>query len=222
MIRIYVYVEGQTEETFVRDVLAPAYGAAGIFFTAILAETSPGHKGGIVNYAKSKRQIERLCLQDSDAYVTTMIDYYALPTDFPGLDNQTITNEVNIHQRMQLLENALEQDLNQANFIAYYQLHEYEALLFCEPDKFEVWLDNAPTQQLLKVKEEFETPEHINNSPQTAPSKRVKTMMPNYDKVLHGPMIAGDIGLETIRQQCPHFNHWLNRIESLAEAQQQN
>ncbi|MFC3120756.1 DUF4276 family protein [Agaribacter flavus] len=75
---------------------------------------------------------------------------------------------------------------------------------------------------MLRVKEEFETPEHINDSPQTAPSKPIKTMMPSYDKVLHGPMIAGDIGLETIRQQCPHFNHWLKHVEPLAETRKQN
>ena len=219
MIRVYVYVEGQTEETFVRDVLAPAYSAAAIFFTPILAETSPGYKGGIVNYAKTKRQLERLCQRDRGAYVTTMIDYYGLPNDFPGLGNRVIMNEVDIHQRMPMLETELEQDINQDNFLANYQLHEYEALLFCQPEKFEAWIDDVPTDALLQVKDAFATPEHINNSPQTAPSKRVKALIPSYNKVLHGPMIAGDIGLQAIREQCPHFNRWLERVESLADDQ---
>ncbi|WDE08082.1 DUF4276 family protein [Thalassomonas viridans] len=216
MIRVNILVEGQTEETFVRDVLIPAYSSAGIFFTAILAETSPGHKGGIVNYGKTKRQLVRLCQRDQSAYVTTMIDYYGLPTDFPGINDSAISNEVNIQTRMELLESALELDVNQNNFIANYLLHEFEALLFCQPDKFETWLDNAPVSDLERVRAEFPTPEHINNSPQTSPSKRIMAMAPHYKKVLHGPMIAGDIGLENIRQQCPHFNHWLERIEALA------
>ena len=76
-------------------------------------------------------------------------------------------------------------------------------------------MDDVPTQQLQQVKDEFETPEHINNSRQTSPSKRIKALIPHYNKVLYGSMIAGDIGLEAIRQQCPHFNRWLERIEAL-------
>ena len=87
MIRVKVFVEGQTEETFVRDVLAPAFAYKEIYFTPILAQTSRGHKGGIVSYGKVKHQIERLCKEDQQAWVTTMIDYYGLPTDFPELIN---------------------------------------------------------------------------------------------------------------------------------------
>ncbi|GAB7209758.1 hypothetical protein OS31_12640 [Dickeya oryzae] len=71
MIRINIFVEGQTEETFVRDVLAPAFAYKQIYFTPILAQTSRGHKGGIVSYGKVKHQIERLCKQDPQAWVTT-------------------------------------------------------------------------------------------------------------------------------------------------------
>ena len=36
MIRINVFVEGQTEETFVRDVLAPHYARLAIFMNPIM------------------------------------------------------------------------------------------------------------------------------------------------------------------------------------------
>ncbi|MEH1826497.1 MAG: DUF4276 family protein [Nostoc sp.] len=29
-------------------------------------------------------------------------------------------------------------------------------------------------------------------------------------------MIAMDIGLDTIRQQCQHFNQWLTRLEKIS------
>ena len=37
-----------------------------------------------MSYAKVKPQIVRLCRQDAEAWVTTLFDLYALPTDFPG------------------------------------------------------------------------------------------------------------------------------------------
>lgn len=216
MIRINILVEGQTEETFIRDVVAPIFAHQQIFFNPILAQTSPGYRGGIVSYGKVKHQLERLCKQDSDAYVTTLIDYYGLPTDFPGLNDLNIKNELDIHVKIKLLEQSLEQDLNQPNFIANFILHEFEALLFCQPEKFSDWLDDSnPIEILEKIKAQFTSPELINNSPQTAPSKRLLAAIPAYKKTLHGPLIAGDIGLDTIRQQCPHFNQWLDKMEKL-------
>ncbi|MFC4158431.1 DUF4276 family protein [Chitinimonas lacunae] len=40
--------------------------------------------------------------------------------------------------------------------------------------------------------------------------------MPNYQKTVHGPLIACDIGLDAIRRACPHFNGWLQAMEALA------
>jgi len=211
MTRIYVLVEGQTEETFIRDVIAPHYFSAQCYFEPILAKTSASQKGGIVNYHKTRHQLDKLCKQHKNALITTMIDYYQLPASFPGMEAAEIVNTRDIHQRIQKLQTALEQDMAHNNLIAYYQLHEYEALLFCEPDKFSTWLDNAPTEQLNTIKQQFDTPEHINT--ELAPSKRIEALAPHYNKVLHGPMIAEDIGLPALREQCPHFHHWLTRIE---------
>lgn len=71
MSRIYLLVEGQTEETFVNELLIPHYSRQGIYLTPIIVSTSPGHKGGVVSYAKIKPQINKLCKQDDNAYVTT-------------------------------------------------------------------------------------------------------------------------------------------------------
>ena len=59
-------------------------------------------------------------------------------------------------------------------------------------------------------------PEDINDSPHTAPSKRILAAMPGYQKTFHGPLIACDIGLDAMRAACPHFDHWLKVIEALA------
>ena len=212
MSRVLVFVEGQTEETFVRDLLVPYFSRLGIYLTPILAQTSPGHKGGIVSYGKVKHQLTRLCRQDQGAYVTTMMDYYGLPNDFPGLDGRV----ADAHEQVVRLELALLQDIDAPNFIPNLMLHEFEALLFSAPEKFAEWLDDqALLAPMAAIRGAFATPEHINNSPQTAPSKRILALVPHYKKTVDGPLIAEDIGLDAIRAQCPHFNNWIERLLAL-------
>ena len=212
MSRVLVFVEGQTEETFVRDLLVPYFSRLGIYLTPILAQTSPGHKGGIVSYGKVKHQLTRLCRQDQGAYVTTMMDYYGLPNDFPGLDGHV----PDAHEQVMRLEQALQQDIDAPNFIPNLMLHEFEALLFSAPEKIAEWLDDqALLAPMAAIRAAFATPEHINNSPQTAPSKRILTLVPHYKKTVDGPLIAEDIGLDAIRAQCPHFNNWIERLLAL-------
>lgn len=62
---------------------------------------------------------------------------------------------------------------------------------------------------LLNAAEDFENPEMINNSPATAPSKRLIDAIPDYNKVIYGNCVAMDIGLEKIREKCPLFNEWI-------------
>ena len=212
MSRVLVFVEGQTEETFVRDLLVPYFSRLGIYLTPILAQTSPGHKGGIVSYGKVKHQLTRLCRQDQGAYVTTMMDYYGLPNDFPGLDGRV----ADAHEQVVRLELALQQDIDAPNFIPNLMLHEFEALLFSAPERFAEWLDDQSLlAPMAAIRGAFATPEHINNSPQTAPSKRILALVPHYKKTVDGPLIAEDIGLDAIRAQCPHFNNWIERLLAL-------
>ncbi|MBI3776299.1 MAG: DUF4276 family protein [Gammaproteobacteria bacterium] len=217
MKRMYLLAEGQTEETFVRELLAPHYARSGLFITPIIVRTSPGHKGGVVSYAKVKPQIIRLCKQDAAAYVSTLFDLYALPDDFPGKTSAAYQSKNIGAQKAAFLEAALAQDVNEPNFIPFLMVHEFEALLFVQPEKFAVWTDKADVVSSLgKVAQKHQTPEDINDKPQTAPSKRILDLMPEYEKPFHGPLIACDIGLDAMRQSCPHFEAWLQRLEALA------
>lgn len=101
----------------------------------------------------------------------------------------------------------------------YVQLHEFEALLFSDVDKFECVLggwNNNIRQKLTMVRNQFNTPEDINNHPTTAPSKRILNAFAQgyYNKMTHGSLIAEKIGLATIRQQCPGFNRWCKKLEA--------
>ena len=96
-------------------------------------------------------------------------------------------------------------------------MHEFEAVLFVQPERFADWTDTAAVvEQLQAIAAIHQTPENINDSAHTAPSKRILKAMPAYQKTFHGPLIASEIGLDAIRQACPHFGAWLSRIENLA------
>lgn len=216
MTRVYLLVEGQTEETFVRELLAPHYARIGLYLTPILISTSPGHKGGLVSYTKVRPQIERLCKQDGGAYVTTMFDLYALPSDFPGKADAAWSQQRTGADKARLIESALERDIAQRNFLPYIQVHEFEALLFVDPMAFRQWADDHVVARLQSIAAN-NAPEDINDNPATAPSKRILAALPGYQKPFHGPLIACDIGLDAIRAACPHFAEWLDQLERLTE-----
>ncbi len=215
MSRAYLLVEGQTEETFVRELLQPHYARMGLYLTPIIVSTSPGHKGGVVSYAKVRPQIERLCKQDADAHVSTMFDLYALPSDFPGKSDPAWPHQGSGHQKAAFVETRMAQDIGQGNFIPNIMVHEYEALLFVQPERFAEWADQDVVD-VLKAARQASAPEDINDDPRTAPSKRILAAMPGYQKPVHGPLLACDIGLDAMRADCPHFDVWLRRLEALA------
>ena len=66
-----------------------------------------------------------------------------------------------------------------------------------------------------RVRDEFTTPEDINDSPVSAPSKRIENLVPGYEKPLLGTLAVLEIGLDIIRTECPHFAAWLDKLESL-------
>lgn len=215
MSRIYILVEGQTEESFINEVVSPFYARLGIYIYPIIVATSRGYKGGLVSYAKVKPQIMRLCKQHTNAWVSTFFDLYALPTDFPNKDSIEYKKLNNGYDKVSYLENQLLQDINQPNFLPFLMLHEFEALLFVEPNCFSFWTEPSIIEQLLIIQQSYTTPEDINDSPHTAPSKRILALMPNYKKVVQGTIIASEIGVDAMRKSCPHFSEWLNKLENL-------
>lgn len=214
MIRLNIVVEGQTEEAFVNDVLQEHLQRLAIYATPILLRTSKSGRGGVSTYGKIERQVRRLCKEDTGAYVTTMLDYYGLPKDFPSIELKNPGDAVGSVAR---LEAAFEMSIGFGQrFISYILLHEFEALLFSDVNGFEILEDDCPglvanlTQEVAGLE-----PEAINDSPETAPSKRIIKHYGNYQKPLHGSLVAMDVGLDTMRARCPHFAQWLSKLEQL-------
>ena len=83
MTRIHVIVEGQSEESFIKEILAPTFWSREIYMFPILLGV-PGHKGGRPNYARVKKDVILQLKQDRHAYCSTMLDFYGLGSGFPG------------------------------------------------------------------------------------------------------------------------------------------
>ena len=99
------------------------------------------------------------------------------------------------------------------------QQYEVEGLLFSDVTAFgEISATHDQIEHLQRIRLRFQTPEDINDSKDTAPSKRIEHLMPGYRKRVHGLLIAEKIGLEVIRNECPRFDRWLVRLESLGSA----
>jgi len=220
--RVLILVEGQTEERFVKDILAPLFLADQLYLEAILLTTKRAKNGmkfggGVTSFAKIERDIKRLIHGSGDALVTTLIDYYGLPKDFPGMiavDRHASALASVIH-----LEDALAKHFSYPkNFLPFLFLHEFEALLFSNVDVLpEILTMPEKSDAFSAIRHAFTTPEDINNHPNTAPSKRILKLFPSYRKTLHGPHAVKRIGLATIQAECPHFAAWMNQLRSLAK-----
>lgn len=212
---IYIICEGPTEEGFINGILRPHFNLHQIYdVRPILINTSKGHKGGDVKFDRLKFNIDKLLKRETDVLVTTLIDFFKLKRDFPLFDEaQQYQNKI---QRVDFLELALATAINNPRFIPYIQLHEFEGLLFASKDGFEFLPDIQPAnlERLLIAVNEKENPEELNDGELTAPSKRLKQLIPGYRKTFHGPFIAEINKIEILLNRCFRFNYW---VESLIE-----
>ena len=220
-VHLHILVEGQTEEGFVKDVLTPHLLPLRIYPRAILIGKRKNYRGGGGNsYARIALDINGQLRQNNkrdDFYLTTMLDLYALPTDFPQFDQARKIRDP--RQRVRFLEQKLAKAHPDRRFLPYLQLHEFESLPFADLTVFESEFPDAGTAiQHLANQLKYEAnndPELLNDRPATAPSKRLLKQLADYDKTLHGPMLTYLIGLSTLRMRCLHFGAWLTKLESL-------
>lgn len=224
MSEVVAIVEGETEQTFVRDQLAAHLSLRGTTMWAVLPGRRRRH-GGVKKWAVALQDIIRTLREGR--YCTTMFDYYAMPEDWPG---RAPARTLVWNERAQHVEAALLRDItaamggsfNPTYFIPYVQLHEFEALTFADVEKLGTVV--APlgnrsvgyfTQKFSEILGEAGHPEAINDHYGTCPSRRITQIVPAYKKRLHGPIVTRRIGLESLREHCAHFASWLERLENI-------
>ncbi len=214
--------EGQTEESFARDVLAPELLDRELYVNPRLIHTSTYGKGGALSWARVRRFLRNTLRERRDTYVTTFFDLYRLDRSFPGWeegqalrDPLARVREIERHVHTAIVEEA---GCRESRFIPHIQPYEFEALVFADPSALGVtdtrWLRTI--DELRQARAAVPSPEHINDGETTHPSARLKTLLdPSYQKVLHGVTVTKTIGLTRIRQECAHFNDWLTTIENI-------
>jgi hypothetical protein len=216
--KILVLVEGQTEEGFIKRVLSPYFYSKEIFLTPIIINTKkvlhgPNYKGGVKSYQKVKNNLLPLFSDTSASIITTMIDYYAIPEDFPGFNEKHLPD---CYKHVEYMEENFSNDIKKERFVPYFQLHEFEALIFASAAILGSVFINETNgiNQVNQINSKFTSPEEINKNPESAPSKRLKYIFPSYQKTFHSSLILSNVNVDELRTKCPHFNAWLTRLES--------
>jgi len=220
VIRLNIVCEGPTESTIVRNIISHHLVTFSVAARVPMIGTS-GKKGGSVTLKRIRENVRDCLLQDRNSYCTTFVDFYGIDPDFPGKKEAAGKLGLSDMQRVvcDAFADTLAQTLDEGpmrRFIPYVQMHEFEGLLFSDPSQLASALRRQDlAQPFWAIRNAFDTPEHINDCSQTAPSKRIQEIFPRYRKVQMGERAARAITLDKIRQQCPLFNAWLDELESL-------
>jgi hypothetical protein len=227
MARLLVHVEGQTEESFVNELLAGHLCACGyesvsarLVGNARLREK----RGGIRAWTTVRKDILNHLKADPGCLATMMVDYYGLPqTGEKAWPGRAEAGQLSVPEKAVCVERALFVDVANVlggefearRFLPFVVMHEFEGLLFSDCQAFADGIGQPNLAAPFRgIRQQFATPEEINDSPITAPSKRVEALVEGYEKPLLGTLAALNIGLPTIRAECPHFRDWLGRLEA--------
>jgi hypothetical protein len=229
--RLLINVEGETEEVFVKQVLAPHLYQFG--FAKVdprkMGNPQKTSRGGVCGWGEARRDFLNRVMQQPDLWQTTMVDYYGMPASgnraWPGRGNPT---GLSAQEKAAYVEQCILDDLQaeitkshlhlrELRFIPFVVMHEFEGLLFSDPVALASVIGSSASA-LTTIRQQFPTPEEINDSTETSPSKRLRLLVPYYNKRLGGERAAPAIGLQAIRDECPHFNEWLTRLERIPTA----
>lgn len=226
-MRLFIYVEGLSEEIFVNRRLQHhlrLYGWRSI--TPIGAATSldpQSQRGGLTNWRAVEADLRSLFASEPDGAVrfTTLWDYYRTPDAFPGITSARVAAAGS--DRAAIVEAALASHFAEPRFEPYIQMHEFEALVLAALDGLKpLYSQHAPAIEALQVEcERVGNCEAINDGPDRHPAQRIANAVPGFleRKAQDGPIALLAVDLETIRRGCPRFNAWLHRLEVTGSAQ---
>lgn len=225
MVEVIVFAEGPTEEQFIKRLVAPALRPLQVFVKPQMLKTSQDARGGAVNFDRLKFNARNTLRQKPNVVLTTLLDLYGLDTSFPGFD--AAKTKPDLASRVSYLNTALASELvayvacRPERFIAHIQPYEFEGLLFSDPQALAQtepgWQGSLP--RLAAIRDSFPTPEHINDSYETKPSRRLEQVLqPGYKKTRHGPLAAERVTLAAMERECPHFRGWMESLRRLGAA----
>ena len=215
MNRIVFIVEGDTEIQFVENQIIPYLQEKCGYHTPMNAQKITTNKkknckGGNVGIEYLRNEIRKIAAS-GDTFITTLLDFFRLPNDFP---NYT-TDKTKVTEIEQGLTATMTHIVSHNRFLPYIQLHEVEALMFIKVEGFELFIDeDRQRQELQNIIAQYPNPEDINGGSATAPSKRLEKIFPTYNKVAYSGLVFDELSIDEIRNKCHRFNSWLNNIEN--------
>jgi hypothetical protein len=219
MTRLLMLVEGQSERLFVKRTLAPHLEKFGVFVVPTMLWTKRergggGFRGGVTSWKQILTSLRPL-IHDGDAWVSTLLDFYGLPKDFPG--RQEALSAGDPRKSVVGLQERFATELNHhQRFIPFFALHEFEAWLFSSPGTVETHYGKEHLAESLQaVVQKAGSPELINHGPHTHPKAQLDNLVEGYKETSDGPTLLDKIGLPAVRAACPHFDGWLKRLEAL-------
>src|SRR5438128_1736208 len=155
-----------------------------------------GFRGGVTSYDQIKRDLANLLGDTSAIRITTMLDFYGLPDDFPGKAGLAPGTA---RQRVADLEQAFARDINHPRFLPFLSLHEFEAWLFADPAVVANHFGKPYLEaQLRSIADSSGGPELINERPHSHPKERIGKAVPSYKETADGAVICSKIGLTII------------------------
>ncbi len=188
MTRLLISVEGQSERNFVEQTLVPHLSTFSVFVQI-------HNMKGDISVEKVSKKLNSLIYNHD--FVTTLYDFYG----FKGI----LVDETKKSLELKIKDSIKEKQRHK--IIPYIQMYEFEALLFSDAEIMANHL-NVPQNWIDNILNEFNDLERINNSKETAPSKRIGKNA-TYIKTQHAPKILQEIGLLKIRKKCQGFNKWI-------------
>lgn len=231
MTNLFVLCEGQTEESFVKNTLHNYLSEFGINVIARIVGYNRKGNGGVTKYSDLLRDIKCMMLSQKDSkeyrsFYTTMFDFYELPSDFPGKEDNA--KPTDIYPLVEYLEKCFARDIEKqckGTFIPHIQLHEFESLVFAGLDQLKfLKQESSKTEKAInQLKEQLRkcgnNPEMVNNSYHTAPSRRLEKAFvefAKYSKIVDGNDTVELVTIPVLKERCRHFGEWIDKLEELS------
>ncbi|MCR2053675.1 DUF4276 family protein [Actinomyces bowdenii] len=205
---VVIVVEGQTEETLIKETLSPIAAMQGVFLTPIVVRTSATQHGG-GHWRGYHAILCQLLAQPHWKTIGLLLDYYGYPLGAPGRDGFVAGTT-----DWACLVDSLTHRYQDPRFVPLVVPHEIETLVLAAIDAGagEGLLSASALRALRRAIRHAGSVEAVNSHPDLSPSKRLQRADGDYSKTVTGPLLIEEAGLPAVLERCPAFADWWERV----------
>jgi hypothetical protein len=179
--------------------------------TARLADGTTFKGGGMV-WKHYQDDLRRLLGATNYRCVSILVDFYAYPRNGPGVECCSRPHQP--RKCAELRSQAMADAIGNPRFVPHVVLHEFETWVIAAAVGAGSVLGDVAIAKALQAEAHSVggDVELLNDSRQTAPSKRVLRCWPDYDKVTDGIEVIREAGLGTVMGRCPGLEVWVRQL----------